>query len=127
MKAYTLRMDDKLLSALKELGIQFALDDFGTGYSSLSYLSQLPLSFLKIDRSFVQNITVNRRVDGVIVETIIGMAKSLGLEVIAEGVETIEQRVFLEQHGCTMFQGYFFGKPMEAKDYEASLKQSTSY
>ena len=115
------------MNALKELGIQFALDDFGTGYSSLSYLSQLPLSFLKIDRSFVQNITVNRRVDGVIVETIIGMAKSLGLEVIAEGVETIEQRVFLEQHGCTMFQGYFFGKPMEAKDYEASLKQSTSY
>ena len=111
------------MNALKEMGIQFALDDFGTGYSSLSYLSQLPLSALKIDRSFVQNVTISRRVDGVIVETIIGMAKSLGLEVIAEGVETIEQRDFLEQHGCLMFQGYLFGKPMAVKDYEASLKQ----
>jgi diguanylate cyclase (GGDEF)-like protein/PAS domain S-box-containing protein len=115
------------MNALKEMGIQFALDDFGTGYSSLSYLSQLPLTFLKIDRSFVQNVIVNRRVDGVIVETIIGMAKSLGLEVIAEGVETIEQRDFLEQHGCPMFQGYLFGKPMAVKDYEATLKQSLSY
>ncbi len=111
------------MNALKEIGIQFALDDFGTGHSSLSYLTQLPLSVLKIDQSFVRNVTINRPVDGVIVKTIIGMAKSLGLGVIAEGVETIAQRDFLEQYECPMFQGYLFGKPLAAIEYEASLKR----
>lgn len=111
------------MNALKKIGIEFALDDFGTGYSSLSYLTRLPLSVLKIDQSFVQNINVSSYLDGIIIETILGMSKTLGLTVIAEGVETIEQRNFLEQRGCFMFQGFLFGKPLPANEYEASIKK----
>lgn len=110
------------MNALKANGIEFSLDDFGTGYSSLSYLTQLPLSFLKIDQSFVRKLNINSHLDYVIVETILAMAKTLGLTVIAEGVETREQRDFLEKHGCPSFQGYFFGKPLLLKDYEESVK-----
>ncbi len=112
------------MKALKKMGIEFSLDDFGTGYSSLSYLTQLPLSFLKIDQSFVRNLNVNRHLDCVIVETILEMAKPLGLTVIAEGVETLEQRDFLAKLGCPMFQGYFFGKPLPINEYEASVKMA---
>ncbi|MFZ4624871.1 MAG: putative bifunctional diguanylate cyclase/phosphodiesterase [Rhodoferax sp.] len=108
------------MTALKELGVRFSMDDFGTGQSSLSYLTQLPLNQLKIDQSFVRNIGIKPS-DGMIVQTIIGMARNLGLEVIAEGVETAEQQLFLAEHGCTLYQGYLFGKPAPLADFEALL------
>jgi len=111
------------MQALKEVGVRFSMDDFGTGYSSLSYLTQLPLDQLKIDQSFVRNIGVKES-DAVIVQTIIGMANNLGMEVTAEGVETEEQRLFLKQHGCPVFQGYLFGKPVPLEEFEARLKRS---
>ena len=110
------------MEALKDGGIRFSMDDFGTGYSSLSYLTKLPLDRLKIDRSFVSNIGVKPS-DAAIVQTIIAMGGSLGLEVIAEGVETEAQRAFLERHGCTIYQGYLFGKPMPLAEFERVLTQ----
>lgn len=109
------------MNALREIGVCFSMDDFGTGYSSLSYLTQLPLDQLKIDQSFVRNIDV-KPTDAVIVQTIIGMAKNLGMEVIAEGVETQAQRAFLEQLGCPVCQGYLFGKPVPLAEFELLLK-----
>jgi diguanylate cyclase (GGDEF)-like protein len=96
---------------LRTKGVRFAMDDFGTGHSSLAYLTRLPLHQLKIDQSFVRNIG-ERHADDVIVQTIIGMARTLDLEVIAEGVETVAQRDFLARHGCDLYQGYLFGRPM---------------
>jgi len=87
------------------------MDDFGTGYSSLAYLTRLPLDQLKIDQSFVRNIGM-LTADSAVIDSIIGLARSLDLEVIAEGVETAIQRDFLAEHGCEMYQGYFFGKPI---------------
>lgn len=115
-------IDDVIIkmNALREVGIHFSMDDFGTGYSSLSYLTRLPLSQMKIDQSFVRNIGVKRN-DAVIVQTIIGMAKNLDIEVIAEGVEREDQRKFLNDHDCIFFQGYLFGKPMPIKEFEACL------
>lgn len=111
---------DKML-ALREVGVRFSMDDFGTGYSSLSYLTKLPLDQLKIDQSFVRNIGVKHS-DAVIVQTIIGMANNLGMEVIAEGVETENQRAFLEQHGCALCQGFLFGKPVPIEAFDAKLR-----
>jgi len=105
------------MNALREIGVRFSLDDFGTGYSSFSYLTRLPLDQLKIDRSFVGNIGVKPS-DAIIVQTIIGMAHNLGLDVIAEGVETEVQRDFLEQHGCPTFQGYLISEPLPIGRYE---------
>ncbi|MGZ8236082.1 sensor domain-containing protein, partial [Methylobacter tundripaludum] len=118
-------IDDTIIKmqALKEIGVRFSMDDFGTGYSSLAYLTQLPLDQLKIDQSFVRNIGVKPN-DAIIVQTIIGMAESLGMEVIAEGVETEEQRAFLELHGCPACQGYLFGKPVPLVEFESSLGQA---
>lgn len=99
------------MQALKETGVRFSMDDFGTGYSSLSYLTRLPLDQLKIDQSFVRNIGVKPS-DGLIVQTIIGMANNLGMEVIAEGVETQMQCDFLNSAGCMSYQGYLFGRPV---------------
>jgi len=98
------------MTVLKTHGIGFALDDFGTGFSSLSYLQRLPLDQLKIDQSFVSHV-VNNKSDAAIVETIVTLGKSLGISVIAEGVETIEQRERLHELGCENYQGYLYGKP----------------
>jgi diguanylate cyclase (GGDEF)-like protein/PAS domain S-box-containing protein len=113
------------MHALRSCGVRFSLDDFGTGYSSLSYLTQLPLDQLKIDQSFVRNIGVKTK-DAVIAQTIIGMAHNLGLEVIAEGVETETQLAFLEQHGCWHFQGYLFSKPVPIVEFEHLLLSQTA-
>lgn len=111
------------LNELKARGISFSMDDFGTGYSSLQYLKQLPLSQLKIDQSFVRNIVVDGN-DKAIVRTIIAMAQSLDLEIIAEGIETQEQRELLLGKGCTRYQGYLFGRPMPIEQFETSLSQA---
>lgn len=111
------------MSALSAIGVGFSLDDFGTGYSSLSYLKRLPLGQLKIDQSFVCDI-FNDDKDSSIVHTIINLGQNLGLEVLAEGVETEAQLDFLLARGCQLFQGYLFSKPMPVKEFEALLFES---
>jgi diguanylate cyclase (GGDEF)-like protein/PAS domain S-box-containing protein len=115
---------EKML-ALKALGIGFSMDDFGTGYSSLAYITQLPLDQLKIDQSFVRNI-LTKPTDTMIAQTIISMAHILGLNVIAEGVETEQQIDFLERNGCLVYQGYLFGKPMPIDTFHGRLKINPS-
>ena len=115
-------VDDTIakMTELKATGVRFSMDDFGTGFSSLAYLTRLPMDQLKIDQSFVRNIGIQHS-DGVIVQTIIGMARNLALEVIAEGVETSAQHEFLTLHGCYLYQGYLFGKPTLLVEFEALL------
>ncbi|MGZ8159545.1 MAG: putative bifunctional diguanylate cyclase/phosphodiesterase [Methylobacter sp.] len=115
-------IDDTILkiNALREIGVRFSMDDFGTGYSSLSSLRKLPIDQLKIDQSFVHDIVIDPD-DAVIVQTIIAMTTNLGMEVIAEGVETEAQRAFLEQYDCQVCQGYLFGRPVPIEQFEALL------
>jgi EAL domain-containing protein (putative c-di-GMP-specific phosphodiesterase class I) len=109
------------MQQLKHLGLRFSLDDFGTGYSSLQYLKRLPLSQLKIDQSFVRDLVSNNNGQA-IVSTIIAMAHSLQLDVIAEGVETHEQRSLLGKLGCHRYQGYLYGKPLPASQFQQILE-----
>ena len=112
----------KTLDSLRALGISIAIDDFGTGYSSLSYLTRLPFDRLKIDQSFVRN---EDRQNWLIVRSVVQLARSLGLEIIAEGVETLESMRLLRDIGCHIGQGYYFSRPMICADFESLLTQSS--
>ncbi|MBV6288004.1 EAL domain-containing protein [Pseudomonas sp. MAFF 301350] len=115
-----------ILDSLKNLGLSIAVDDFGTGYSSLNYLKQFPIDVLKIDRTFVDGLPEGEQ-DAQIARAIIAMAHSLNLAVIAEGVETHEQLEFLREHGCDEVQGYLFGRPMPANQFEAQFSNETLF
>ena len=110
------------MRALKAHGLGFSLDDFGTGYSSLSYLKRLPLDQIKIDQGFVRDVLLDAS-DAAIARSIIALAGSLGLCVIAEGVETTAHHQFLLAHGCQAFQGYLFGRPLTLEDFESRVRQ----
>ena len=109
-----------ILRTLRERGVQVAIDDFGTGYSSLSYLRKFPVDALKIDQSFVRQISTAGD-DTTIVTAVIGMARSLKLRVVAEGVETLEELAFLRAHHCDEAQGYYFSRPVPAQEFAKLL------
>jgi EAL domain-containing protein (putative c-di-GMP-specific phosphodiesterase class I) len=106
------------------MGVQLALDDFGTGYSSLSYLKRFPISTLKIDQSFVRDLTSDAD-DASIVSAVISMGKSLHMRVVAEGIETQEQLAFLKEQQCPEGQGFYFSKPVRAADFAQLLARDT--
>ena len=105
------------LRQLKDLGVLIAMDDFGTGYSSLGYLQKFPFDKIKIDRSFVSALETRTDADA-IVRAVVGLGHSLGMRTCAEGVETVAQLTFLKREGCDEVQGYYFGKPMPALEFE---------
>ena len=110
----------EILKELKRMGVRISIDDFGTGYSSLSHLKHFPLDTLKIDRSFVKDLTSNPKEEA-IVSAIIVLAHSLGMDVVAEGVETLEELAIIRKHHCDKMQGYLFSRPIPVKDFEALL------
>jgi EAL domain-containing protein (putative c-di-GMP-specific phosphodiesterase class I) len=114
-----------ILSEFKAIGIQISIDDFGTGYSSLSYLRQFPFDILKIDRSFVCQLTKDDK-NVAITTAILQMARSLNLKVVAEGVETASQLAFLDSHECDEIQGYWFSPPLSAETLEELLSAGKS-
>ena len=109
------------MHALRAMGVRFSMDDFGTGYSSLSSLRKLPFDQIKIDQSFVHDILTGSD-DAIIVQAIISMAKNIGMDVIAEGVETETQRLLLEKLGCHLCQGYLYSKPLPIEEFETFLE-----
>ena len=111
------------MQQLKKLGLSFAMDDFGTGYSSLTYLKRLPVDVLKIDQSFVRDATEDPN-DAEIIRAIVAMAVSLGLEVIAEGVEHEDQLALIVQQGCHLYQGYLYSKPLPLPAFRALLEHA---
>uniref|UniRef100_UPI0035660813 putative bifunctional diguanylate cyclase/phosphodiesterase n=1 Tax=Thiomicrorhabdus sp. TaxID=2039724 RepID=UPI0035660813 len=112
------------MNALRDIGVRFSMDDFGTGHSSLSNLKRLPLSQLKIDQSFIRDLPDDTD-DAIIVKTIIAMSNTLKLEVIAEGVETYEQKEFLNQNQCYVYQGYLFSRPVPLSEFETLVKNTS--
>ena len=119
------RENVSMLLKLKEIGLKLSMDDFGTGYSSLSYLNRFPLDELKIDRSFINEVNTGGENDSTaIVVAIIAMARSLGLKVMAEGIEKTEQLDFLRQHHCDGCQGYLFSKPLPASEFSELIRKS---
>ncbi len=114
----------RTLTSLRELGVRIAIDDFGTGYSSLSYLKRLPISTLKIDRAFVKEVDHDMD-DAAIVSAVSGIARSLSLSVVAEGVETVEQSAVLFEHGVKLMQGYYYSRPVPAVDFEKLLRATS--
>ena len=111
-----------VLQELKDMGVRVYIDDFGTGYSSLSYLKKLPINAIKVDRSFISDLTLNQD-DSAIVRAIVAMAHSMKLRVTAEGVETLDQLAFLKVIGCDEMQGYFVSRPVPAEQFEELLRR----
>jgi EAL domain-containing protein (putative c-di-GMP-specific phosphodiesterase class I) len=111
------------LDALKEMGVRLGLDDFGTGYSSLSYLKRLPVDRVKVDKSFVKGLGENAT-DTALVRMIIDLCHTLGVEVLAEGIETSEQAVLLREMGCDMGQGYYFARPLRGEELAKRLPKA---
>lgn len=110
------------LHTIRASGISIAVDDFGTGYSTLNYLQKLPVDIVKIDQQFIKDIP-NSSEDMTLVKAVIAMAHSMGLDVVAEGVETEAQADFLRKHSCEELQGYFFSRPLPAGEFEALLTE----
>jgi EAL domain-containing protein (putative c-di-GMP-specific phosphodiesterase class I) len=112
----------RVLNDIKALGVRLAIDDFGTGYSSLAQLKRFPVDTLKVDRSFIRDAPHDAE-DGAITEAIIAMGRTLGLTIVAEGVETLEQQTFLSQRSCDEMQGFYFSTPVAPEDFAALLRK----
>ena len=112
----------QVLQPLADMGVRLSIDDYGTGYSSLAYLRSLPISELKIDRSFIAAMTTSEN-DAVIVRSTVEMARNLGLEVVAEGVETVDVELELDRLGCDFIQGYLLSRPLPADELEARIRE----
>lgn len=120
------RVDEKLekMESLKSMGVRISIDDFGTGYSSLAYFTRFPIDTLKIDRSFINDM-LNDENAKTIVTTIINLAKTIKIKIIAEGVETVEQLEYLKQKGCDKIQGYYFSRPVAPDLIREMLKEDS--
>ncbi len=119
-----IELASEVLHKFKQKAIHISIDDFGTGYFSLSYLKKLPIDSLKIDQSFIRNIQIDKS-DKIIVNTVIAMGHSLGLEVVAEGIENEAQKAYLQNHGCDILQGYLFGRSLDSASFEALVTGET--